>query len=284
MQGEQLKAAPMAAEPLCRGVPRQRLATHRRSGFTLVELLVVLLIVGMLAAILTPVVMQSLAKARNAAIKAEIDMLHMAIMNYKNEYGSFPPTSLDPTAPPNHLKRLFPRANPTTAFASLPTISSNNAVAYWLSGFTDLPTDPLGVVAGTKRIKLYDFDQARLNQATLEYHPSQKPGSPYLFIPASQYSLAPYLKSGMSLFGAHAQPPTPIGASPRYLPPSGNLNELVTALVPSVLSSSAYSQEFFNPDTFQIISAGRDEIFGTDDDLSNFWPGTRGEYLESLNK
>jgi hypothetical protein len=42
------------------------------------------------------------------------------------------------------------------------------------------------------------------------------------------------------------------------------------------------SQPFANPDTFQILCAGRDEIFGNDDDLSNFWPGTRREYLDSL--
>jgi hypothetical protein len=38
----------------------------------------------------------------------------------------------------------------------------------------------------------------------------------------------------------------------------------------------------FNAETFQIICSGRDEIYGTDDDLSNFWPGTRREYLDSL--
>jgi hypothetical protein len=42
------------------------------------------------------------------------------------------------------------------------------------------------------------------------------------------------------------------------------------------------AQPAFNADTFQILCAGRDEQFGTDDDLSNFWPGTRREYLDSL--
>ncbi len=40
----------------------------------------------------------------------------------------------------------------------------------------------------------------------------------------------------------------------------------------------------FNPDTFQILCAGRDEIFGNDDDLSNFWRGTRRDYLDSLTQ
>lgn len=119
MQGELMMAAPMAAQPHIQAGPRTATGPHRRSGFTLVELLVVLLIVGMLAAILTPVVMQSLAKARNAAIKAEIDMLHMAIMNYKNEYGSFPPcfdTTFSAVSPAGkHLQRLFPRCTTVPA-------------------------------------------------------------------------------------------------------------------------------------------------------------------------
>ena len=256
MQGEQLKAAPMAAEPLCRGVPRQRLATRRRSGFTLVELLVVLLIVGMLAAILTPVVMQSLAKARNAAIKAEIDMLHMAIMNYKNEYASFPPC-IDTAVGGGsglvgrHVQRLFPRAAP----AALPAgtdINPATAIVGWLSGFTDNPVDPVGLSTGGKRNKLYDFDQARV--VGMVYHPSQKPNAPYVYIDKTHYV------DGSGAAIAFAATGGPYSA---VLVPSGGA---------------------FNPETFQILCAGRDEQWGTDDDLSNFWPGTRGEYLESLNK
>jgi len=66
-------------------------ALPQYGGFTLVELLVVIGIIAVLAALIVPAVFQARVTARNAAIKAEIDMLHMAIMNYKNEFGSFPP-------------------------------------------------------------------------------------------------------------------------------------------------------------------------------------------------
>ena len=33
----------------------------------------------------------------------------------------------------------------------------------------------------------------------------------------------------------------------------------------------------FNTDTFQILCNGIDETWNTEDDLSNFWKGTRGD-------
>lgn len=255
MPGEQLKAAPMAAEPLCQAVPRETAVTHRRAGFTLVELLVVLLIVGMLAGILTPVVMQSLGKARNAAIKAEIDMLHMAIMNYKNEYGSFPPCIDTPVGGGSglvarHVQRLFPRA-PTAVLPVGGDINPSTSLVGWLAGYTENPVDPVGIGTGGKRNKLYDFDQPRVSG--MLYHPSEKPSAPYIYIDNTHY-----------VDGSGAVLP--------FTAPGGTYAaELVPAGTP------------FNPESFQILCAGRDEQWGTEDDLSNFWPGTRGEYLDSLN-
>ena len=269
MQGELMMAAPMAAQPYIQAGRRTATGPHRRSGFTLVELLVVLLIVGMLAAILTPVVMQSLAKARNAAIKAEIDMLHMAIMNYKNEYGSFPPcfdTTFSAVSPAGkHLQRLFPRCTTVPAQLAGPAapLQPLDAIAWWLKGYTQNPTSPL--VPTTDRQKLYDFDQSRL--AGLVYHPSQKPESPYIYIDSTNYGTA--------------WPATPV----TYTVGSQTFTIPANAYTAQIDPSTG---TFFNPDTFQILCAGRDGAFevagSNDDDISNFWPGTRGEYLDSLTK
>ena len=113
---------------------------HRRSGFTLVELLAVIMIIALLAGLLTPAVMRARNSARNAAIKAEIDMLHMAIMNYKNEYGSFPPCVSGTAATDlaaKHVARLFPRctSGPSQLSSAFPstanpkTITSTNAIS-----------------------------------------------------------------------------------------------------------------------------------------------------------
>jgi len=238
------------------------------TGFTLVELLVVIGIIAVLAALVTPAVMRAQASARNAAIKAEIDMLHMAIMTYKNEYGSFPPaldTTLSASSPAGkHLARLFPRCGnvATQLSGALPagvSITGTNAVAFWLKGYTDDPTSPLDPTSDRK--KLYDFDMSRVNQSTGSYYPTGKPGSPYLYINSAMYTAAPYAGGMSTVPGAFRM--TVAGDAL----PFGN---------------TAY--DFANPDTFQILCAGRDEVFGNDDDLSNFWPSTRRDYLDSLKQ
>ena len=279
--------------------PSVRAGSNRpRSAFTLVELLVVIGIIALLAAIVTPAVMRAQTSARNAAIKAEIDMLHMAMMNYKNQYGSFPPCyDANPASPltsgtitslaQKHLQRLFPRCSTvsgsTGQFAGSVPLTPANSLAAWLSGYSDDPTNPL---TASPKQKLYDFDQSRIcstNNASaaallasrLVYHPKGKPGSPYIYIVSGTTG---------SAYGTVA--------SPSAIPIAATVYVVKAATVdPVVLTYSTVSAEqqvlatgtsFFNPDSFQILCAGSDEQFGTADDLSNFWPGTRQDYLDSL--
>jgi hypothetical protein len=95
-----------------------------------------------------------------------------------------------------------------------------------------------------------------------------------------------YIKGGA--YGTFSASGVITGSTP-YLLASGTY---AVGTTPYPLQSGTYfaqiqvlpsgSSQFFNTDTFQILCAGRDEQFGTDDDLSNFWPGTRREYLDSL--
>jgi hypothetical protein len=250
--------------------------------------------------------MRAQASARNAAIKAEIDMLHMAIMNYKNEYGSFPPcVSLSGTGTPTsaysaaaHIFRLFPRTK-NIASQVQTAVNPENALVGWLSGYTEDATRPVigsaedvdydlaldsgedtnsnGVLDPLPRKKLFDFDQGRVTSAG-GYHPSGKPASTYRYIHSSQYLSLVYsgtTAAQLASYGAHLRPPTPFPSKPSTSTPDAwyftNTND-----------PAATTQTFFNADTFQILCAGRDEEFGTDDDLSNFWPGTRKDYLDSL--
>jgi len=223
-----------------------------------------------LAAIAVPAVMRTITSARNAAIKSEIDLLHMAIMNYKNEYGSFPPCSDLPGGVINkHVSRIFPRAISGVPANLISVIQPDTALSTWLSGYSSNPLTPLN----GDRKKLFDFDESR--RSGDRYWPAQKPKSPYIYINSAQYTQG----SGPTLTIPIFVPNPPLEYSAPY---AGYFAHRVPA-TPSLTAFADLTQPAFNADTFQIISAGRDEIFGNEDDLSNFWPGTRKDYLDSLS-
>jgi len=287
---------------------------------------VVIVILAMLASLITMASSRAMTAARNAAIKAEIDMLHMAIMNYKNEYGSFPPCSDRVDTDNNnangyvainraqtHLGKLFPRIQSmATEFASLnsiqapqlfvsatPQLFPENAIFFWLQGYTDIPTAP---ISGGSRRKLYDFDLGRvepLSAPCAQYHPSDKSQSPYLYRDSTAYYLqripsvvnAPSVefdirtsedrnRNGVLDAGEDTNSNSRIDPVGEDINGNGTLDSGEDVNNDGRLNFG----NPFNAETFQIICAGRDEIMGNDDDLSNFWPGTRKDYLDSLNQ
>ncbi len=295
----------------CAGAYEQRLsvvgsrasAQSGRNGFTLVELLVVVGIIAVLAALITPAIFQARISAQNAAIRAEIDLLHMGIMNYKNRFGSYPPclSNCNPnpplagsaklagdTAARMHLERLFPRCDGSQS-PSPPTardqffvrqgglwpdevdndndgttdeadenyyneISPLDSLIFWLSGYSSNPANPL---TGGAKEALYDKDDSRMDAETGGYHPAGKPNAPFIYIDASNYG---------TIF-THSDIGTPVANRQREIPGGPYWAE---ARTPG-------GTDWHNPGKFQILNAGLDEQWGTDDDLSNFWKGTRGD-------
>ena len=63
-------------------------------GFTLVELLAVILILAVLIALLLPALNGALKTARNAAVGGEINQLAQALASFKAQYGDYPPSRI----------------------------------------------------------------------------------------------------------------------------------------------------------------------------------------------
>jgi hypothetical protein len=110
---------------------------------------------------------------------------------------------------------------------------------------------------------LFDFDTSRFDTNQLVYFPSKKAGSPYIYITKTEYP--------------NSWPSAPFTVPFTYSTSSQTYSIPAAKYVAQVVSGT-----YANPDTFQILCAGQDEEWGTADDLSNFWPGTRQEYEDSL--
>lgn len=65
---------------------------HRQGGFTLIELMVVIAIIGILAAIVVPKFMSQLDEAKVASAKAQISSFQTALKAYKIKVGKYPST------------------------------------------------------------------------------------------------------------------------------------------------------------------------------------------------
>ncbi len=66
-----------------------------KRGFTLVELLVVVAIIGMLAAIATPMITRARQRASTSTAENRINELTLALEQYQGQFGDYPPSSIE---------------------------------------------------------------------------------------------------------------------------------------------------------------------------------------------
>lgn len=168
------------------------------SGFTLVEILVVITIIGILAGLLIPAIAAAVGRAKTAAQRLEINALDQAVKAYEAKYGDYPPDGSNLAVMTRHLQKLFPRMAPTELdmlklltdnrtddilgdFSGV-AMDRSEALVFFLGGFSnDIqhpisgPGGPIELVSGgnaanitdyqynaTRDNAFFDFDPARL--------------------------------------------------------------------------------------------------------------------------
>lgn len=62
-------------------------------GFTLLEILVVIIVLGLLAGLVAPRIIGRVSEARTAAAKSQIELLGVALDNYHLDNGAYPTTA-----------------------------------------------------------------------------------------------------------------------------------------------------------------------------------------------
>ena len=65
--------------------------SSRKKGFTLVELLTVIVMIGILASLITGAAIMARAAVRRTVVLSEIGQLDVALKNYKTKFGEYPP-------------------------------------------------------------------------------------------------------------------------------------------------------------------------------------------------
>jgi general secretion pathway protein G len=98
-----------------------------RKGLTLIELLIVVIILGALAAIAIPRITTSATTAKSNACNTNVDTLNTSIEMYKMDTGAYPGALTTVTTDPNY----FPDGAPSCPFGTAYSYStSTNRVSF----------------------------------------------------------------------------------------------------------------------------------------------------------
>ncbi|MBN1909898.1 MAG: type II secretion system protein [Pirellulales bacterium] len=266
-----------------------------RPGFTLVEMLVVIVIISILSSLVITGAIVAIRRAREFAITQEMTQLTLALEKYKNDIGEYPPdfsgvlssnTNVQDAARDavlRHLRKRYRNYRPANwdDFRNNMLIATGNqldvnhldpgsALVFWLGGlpapggsttkllpFSRNPANPFAP-GGSREEPLYEFDETRL---VLDTTPEP--------ITGVNRNVLRYVPDHVD---------NPNGG---VVPPFVYFRSVSGQYAPSVAqyyyhSGSGYCVPYaqnrdstnnvlrwFNPKTFQIISTGLDGIYTT---------------------
>ena len=95
MEGLHPRVHPDSKKVIMRHIHRDRAglaSRHRARGFTLIEIMVVVVIIGLLAAVIVPTVINKVDEARVAKAKEDIESIQEALQAYRLDNSVYPTT------------------------------------------------------------------------------------------------------------------------------------------------------------------------------------------------
>jgi len=268
--------------------------TSMRRGFTLVEMLVVIIIIGILAAILVPTIGIAIRRARVTKIALEISQLDQAVEAYKTLYTDYPPDFSNRAVVERHIRKAFPRISSKeftiaqNLFWNPSQVDPAEALVFWLGGFSADPRRPFTGPGGPFVL---------VNASTGQYALNADRNAPmfpfaedrltiYLADPATGAPSATGVPMSNDEQEVHSQAmtkndlfpiyyPANVGAPyvyfdsrtygmaasvERYPPASYGSTSIVGVVSPYF--SDLPTQRYMNKKTFQIVSSGLDSEYG----------------------
>jgi len=107
----------------------------KRGGFTLVELLLVLLLVALLASIVGPTVTAGLQRSRESTLKHDLRVMRQALDDYYGDNGRYP-AALDELVEKRYVRRV--PLDPLTGRADTWVLTQSEEEGDNVSGVSDL--------------------------------------------------------------------------------------------------------------------------------------------------
>jgi prepilin-type N-terminal cleavage/methylation domain-containing protein len=130
----------------------------RKAAFTLIEMLVVILILGILVALLVPAISGAVRTAQNARVTGDITVFGQALASFKNKFGEVPPS------------RIILKENGTYETASTATL---NTIAFYSLPAQASGYPAIGGISNPSGSPLYtpgrDVTYGMLAQRSLSY-------------------------------------------------------------------------------------------------------------------
>ena len=263
-----------------------------RAAFTLTELLIAITVIAILAGMLSPVVLRSLQTAREATQLFEIKQIELAIEQFKNDNGFYPPTiGLDPNFEINSvadMQRYLNKMAPRNRESALPSKFSNTpagqtrlqtwwlnvgsglnettSLQFWLSGLCknkqfpvtgNVVVDTNGTTAGVMTICAFN-DNSYSDGTPFAVVPSLLTVERNVYFDFRQAQLEVVNAGAAALYNQSFGDDDDGDIAIRYLDHKsyafGAYHDGSTATAPF---------SFFNPASFQIVTYGSDGLPGT---------------------